>query len=254
MTNQPRYPVKATRTTFRVLEALAPRTRAGVTELATELDLSKSAVHNHLTTLEQLGYVVKRDGEYSLGLRFLEMGERARDTLGFHDTAKPEVDNLTKTTGEVATLHVMEQGREVCAYRGLNGSDKPATIDPGERRPIHSTAPGKAILAHLGRERVTRVLDRHGLSVEAENTLTDPERLRAELQRIRDEGVAFARGEHEDGLQSVAAPIRTGKSHQVAAIAVSGPTDRLSGKRLEEDVTGLVVSTAKGIEVELSSS
>lgn len=253
MTDDPRYPVKATRTTFHILEALASRKTAGVTELATELGLSKSAVHNHLATLEHLGYVVKRDSEYGLGLRFLKMGERARETFGFHETAKPEVDNLAKTTGEVVTLHVLEQGRDVCVSRAHDGAADSAIVVPGERRPIHSTAPGKAILAHSPRDRVSRILDRHGLPAEAENTLTDREQLRAELQRIRDEGVAFAREEHADGLQSVAAPIRVEEGQQVAAVAVTGSTDRLSGKRLEEDVTGLVVSTAKAIEVELSS-
>ncbi|MFC7233137.1 IclR family transcriptional regulator C-terminal domain-containing protein [Saliphagus sp. GCM10025308] len=83
-----------------------------------------------------------------------------------------------------------------------------------------------------------------------ERTVTDPATLRSQLRSIRDRRVAFDRGEQTPDWQCVASAIVV-EGDPVAAISVSGPIERMRGKRLEEDVTGLVVSTAKAIELEL---
>jgi DNA-binding IclR family transcriptional regulator len=247
MSDEP-YPVGATATAMGVIEALGERGEAGVTELARELELSKSAVHKHLRTLERLEYVIGEDGRYRLGFRFLGIGLDVRDRLPLYGMAKPAVDNLSQTTGEITNLMIAEHGRGVYVYQADAGRDPDEPLRAGRRVPLHATAGGKAVLAHLPDDAVDAVVDRHGLSALTEKTTTDPDELRRELRSVRDRGLAFDRGEHRSDWQCVAAPVLA-DDRPLGAITVSGPTGRMSGKTLEEDVAGLVVSASNAVEV-----
>lgn len=247
MSDEP-YPVGATATAMGVIAALAGRGEAGVSELARELDLSKSAVHKHLTTLERLEYVTSEDGRYRLGLRFLGIGLEARDRLSLYYIAKPAVDNLSQTIGEITNLMVPEHGRGVYVHQAAAGRDPDEPLRAGHRVHLHATAGGKSILAHLSREAVDAVVDRHGLPALTEKTITDLDDLRRELRSVRNRGLAFDRGEHRSDWQCVAAPVLA-DARPIGAITVSGPTARMSGKTLEEDVAGLIVSTSNAVEV-----
>ncbi|MEM4780419.1 MAG: IclR family transcriptional regulator [Halalkalicoccus sp.] len=241
------YPVGAAATTIRVTEALADGGEMGVTELATELGLSKSAVHKHLTTLEQLGYVVGEGGRYRLGLGFLSVGLAARDRLVLYRTGRTVADDLAGTTGEITSLVVPESGEGVYAYQATADRERDTWLRIGERAPLHATAGGKAILAHLPTERVAAIVD-GGLPAFTDGTQTEPDRLRRELDSIRERGLAFDRGEYRADWQCVAAPVLV-DGRVIGSITVSGPTERMSGKTLEEDVAGLVVSASNAIEV-----
>lgn len=241
------YPVGATGATFEVLEALSRRYRAGVTELADELERSKGSVHDHLSTLEQLGYVVQEDGAYRLGLRFLELGTAVRRRERLYRVGRREVERLASSSGETASLVVEEGGQGVFVYRAGDGAD--ATLRDGSRVPLYACAAGKAILANRPRAAVGMAL-RGDVEGPTDRTLVDRDELESELQTVRDQGLAFDRGELEAGRRSVAAPIVDDDGRAAGAVAVSGPTDRLSGKRLEEDVPGLVLSSANTITVE----
>ncbi|MFP8889446.1 IclR family transcriptional regulator [Natrialbaceae archaeon A-CW2] len=241
--------VQATATSFAIVEALRTREQAGVTELATELGRSKSAVHNHLSTLETLGYVTSTDGKYRLTHRFLRLGLATRERNPIYVAAKAKLRTLARTTGESVNLVVPEDDHGVYLYRVGNG-DHP--IEEGGSVALHASAAGKAILAYRGHDAVDDFIDRHGLPALTERTVTDPATLRSQLRSIRDRRVAFDRGEQTEGWQCVASAIVI-EDEPVAAISVSGPADRMQGKRLEEDTTGLVVSTAKAIELEVLS-
>jgi DNA-binding IclR family transcriptional regulator len=247
MSDEP-FPVGATATAMGVIGALADRGEAGVSELARELDLSKSAVHKHLTTLERLEYVTSEDGRYRLRFRFLGIGLDVRDRLPLYRIARPAIDNLSQTTGEITNLMVPEHARGVYVHQADAGRDPDEPLRAGHRVPLHATAGGKAILAHLPGKAVDAVVDRHGLPALTEKTTTDPDDLRRELRSVRDRGLAFDRGEHRSDWQCVAAPVLA-DDRPIGAITVSGPIARMSGKTLEEAVAGLVVSTSNAVEV-----
>jgi len=230
------HPVQATATTMRVVEALLDHEVAGVTELATALDLSKGAVHNHLRTLEGLGFVVREDRQYRVGTKFLDLGTRARGQLPVYRAARGEIARLARASGETAALVVPEHDQG--AYTLVAGDEDDETdLREGIRRPLTADAAGKAILSTWPTDEV-----RDLLSAGDETLLT-------ELQTVREQGVVFDRA--PDGVRSVAAPLSGESGRASGAICVAGPADRLSGKRLEEDVTGLIVSSANSISVDL---
>jgi len=242
------HPVGATATTFRVVEELCATGEAGVTELSDRLDLSKSAVHNHLTTLEQLGLVVGDDGSYRLGLRFVDLGMTARDHLEVVTTGRPMVASLAEQADALASIVVPEHGMAAYAYVS---TDDGGHVRPGTHIPLHADAGGKVVLAFWTAEERQEYADEHGLLARTERTITGRSELRNELRSVKDRGLAFDRGEAFADVRSVAAPVRDTEGTPVAAVSVSGPAERLSGKRLEEDLAGLVLSTANDLELAL---
>lgn len=246
------YAIEATETSIRILERLVDaERRLGITQLASDLDLSKSVVHNHLSTLEQLGYVENRDGEYCPALRPLALGERTRAAMRVYQVGRRDVDNLAEATGEVVLLVVEEAGSGVPIQiaSGSNGWSLPYCI--GERVPLHVNAPGKAILASLSDERIESILAETPLETPTDRTVGNPDELRRQLRTIDDDEASFSREEHFPDIISVGAPIRSPTDQRSAALGIVGPADRLNGRYLEEDLSGQVISTAKSIGVAL---
>lgn len=246
--------VDATETTFRILEMLKELDGAGVTELATRLDIPKSTVHNHLVTLQKNEYVVKEGTTYRVGLQFLEFGEHTRNRMKIYDVARPEVKELAEQTGELANLLVEEHGLGVylCRARG----DQAVRVDTyaGMRVHLHCTGLGKAMLAHVTEEKLATILDRRGLAPRTEATITDEDELREELAVIRERGYAVDYGERLSGLRCVAAPVTDDSNHAVGAVSISGPSSRMKGDRLNETIPELVMSAANVIELNMSYS
>jgi DNA-binding IclR family transcriptional regulator len=247
-------PVKSVETAFEVLEALRRLDGAGVTAVATELDVPKSTAYNHLETLEQEEYVVKEGSEYYVGLRFLDLGRYARQREGLYETARPELESLAEETGELVNLLVEEHGLGVylCRVRGDRAVNVAAST--GTRVYLHSTALGKAILAHSSESHVEDVLSERGMPAETERTTTDPDELRTQLTEIRDRGVAFDREERLAGLCCAAVPVIDDDGRPIAAISVSGPKNRMKGDRLESEIPELLASAANVVELNLTYS
>ena len=246
--------VKSVGTTLRIVEMLKELGDAGVTELATALDLPKSTVHNHLVTLERNEFLVKEDDAYRLGCRFLELGAVARDGKPIYRIAKPEVKRLAKETGELSGLIVEEHGRGVFLCRAKGDQAVHVDTYQGKRIHLHTAALGKAVLAYLPDEQVDAIIDRHGLPEMTKRTITDRDELLAELETIRERGIAFDDEERLRGLRSVAAPIRADDDTLLGAISVAGPTSRMQRERFEETLPELIRSAVNVIELNVTYS
>jgi DNA-binding IclR family transcriptional regulator len=118
---------------------------------------------------------------------------------------------------------------------------------------LHATAGGKAILAFFSKEKRTDILDSVGLHAHTKKTITDRQELERELSSVRDQRIAFDREEFISGYQCVASPVIDQNGKSIGAVSVTGNIQHMSGKHLEEDVTGLVISAAKSFENKLLS-
>lgn len=244
--------IKTTQTTFRILETIKNHDEATVSEIAEEFSLSQSSVHNYLKTLERDGYVVKEDSTYRLGLRLLDLGGHVRDKQQIFHSAKDEVTKLAEETGEMTNLLVEEHGRGIYLHRA-NGEQAVASDSYiGHRVHLHNTALGQAILAHLPRERVNEIVDRHGLPETTENTITDRELLFDQLERVREEGVAFDDEERLPGLRCVAKPIIDKDDKVEGAISISAPTSRFQGDRYRSDIPEKLERAVNVIELNIN--
>lgn len=250
-THNPGGTVKSAATLLAVVEGLRDLDGARVTELADHLDVGKSTVHRHLSTLDAHDYVVKEGDEYHLGLRFLGLGEYVRERNPVYEMARPIVDQLAEETEERALFMTEEHGRAVYLYRGLGSHAVRTNSTTGTRRYLHTVAGGKVMLAYLPEYRVDAIIDRWGLPAETPATITDREELDAELEQIRERGVAFNREECIDGLQAVAAPVLGPDGTVIGALSVSGPTHRMKGEWLEEEIPDLLLGSANELELNI---
>ncbi|WP_129115583.1 IclR family transcriptional regulator [Halegenticoccus tardaugens] len=246
--------IGALETSLRVLEALKHLGSAGVTELAKELNIPKSTVYTHLNTLRQNEYVVREGDAYRVGLKFLDLGEHARNRMRVYDVAKSQVDHLAEETGELANLLVEEHGEGVYVYRARGAQAVRVDTHAGMRVKLHCTSLGKAILAFLPKEQVDAIVDRWGLPDRTSRTITDREALDEELAAVRERGFAQDDGERLPGLRCVAAPIVGQNGHAVGAISVSGPTSRMKCEKFTEEIPELVQSAANVTELNMTYS
>lgn len=225
-------PVKTTRTSLRLVREVRRRDGATLTELAETLDLAKSTVHNHLATLTDAGYLVEEDGCYHVGLRFLEFGEHARNRRDLYTPAKIQVYHLAESTNEEANFAVVENGQmySVEYVMGDANPSNPAVgstfLTVGSRFGMHNSAPGKAVLSELPRERVEAIVDRHGLPATTEHTITDREALFEELDAVREQGYAANDEELEVGFRSIAASLTLPDGTVVGSLSIGGPAYR----------------------------
>ena len=227
--------------------------QAGVRELAEYLGTNKSSTHRLLTTLERHGYVAQDPitGKYQLGMRVFEAGAVVLSQMNLRAAARPHLERLARESGEVVHLAVENGGQ--CVY--VDKVEGPQAISMasqlGWRKPLYCTGVGKAMLAHLPQPRIDQVLRAGQLRPLTPNTVTDPDRLAAELEEVRTTGIAYDREEIEVGLRCVAAPIRGANGRVVAAISVAGPAARFGPERLPR-LAQLVGSTAEAISRDLA--
>lgn len=224
-----------------------------VTELADELDLAKSTVHQHLATLCNEGYAIKEDGKYYVGLRFLSIGEYARERHEGYRLAKPLVQQLVDETDERAQFFVEEHRRAIYLYTEAGERAVTANRQTGELRYLHSSAGGKAILAYLDQSDIEDVLKKWGLPRETEHTITDPDELYNELEVVRDQGYSVNKEESIPGLWAIGVPVVV-NGQIIGAFSVSGPRHRIETNWFYEELPSLLLGTANELELKIKYS
>lgn len=241
--------IKAVTTAFEIIECIKELNGAGVTELSKTLNKPKSTVHDYLRSLEEIGYVLNVDGEYTLSTRFLEYGGYVRQNMDLYRIASPEIQRLAVNTGEHANLMVEENGYGVFLYKATG--EKAVQLDTyvGMRVPLQTTSMGKAILAQMPRDRVFEILEQVGMPSVTSRTLSSPDKLLDELSEIRERGYALDDQERVEGMRCVGASLTKTDGTILGAISVSGPSTRFEGETLEAEIPQRVLSTANVIEV-----
>ena len=252
--NTANNPIQAAEITVDVLRGLKEINGGGVTELADHLGMSKSRVHNYLTTLQQEEYVVKEGTAYNVGLRLVGLGTYARHQQEIHQVAKPELESLAEETGDLVNLLVEEYGKGIYLHREQGKDAVEVDSYTGHRVHLHNTALGKAILAELPRERVEEIINHHGLPATTENTITERDRLFDQLDQVREQGVAFDDEERLPGLRCVACAVTDNDGKVHGAISVSGPSSRMQGDRYNEDIPQKLEEATNIISLNMSYS
>lgn len=252
-TTDNQFPIQSGKTMLDIIETLKQLDEATVTEIASELDISKSTAYNHVTTLRSGGYLRKDGTKYKLSFKFLEIGDYSRRRNDVYEIARPEIEKLAAETNEVANLMFEEGGQGVHIYRSRNEVDIHLSNKPGMRVPLHCTSLGKAILAYRSEDRVQEIVNEHGLPPRTEHTITDEDALFEELEKVRERGYALDKEENILGLRCVAVPIHHNE-RVVASISVSGPKRRMKEERFREEVPELLLSKANVIELNIRNT
>lgn len=242
---------------FGVLEELRCLDGATLSELADEVDLSKGALHTHLATLREHGFVEHRGDSYALGQRFLTFGEYVRNSQPLYRAAKSEVDELAMETGECVHLITEENGMESTLYEsfGERAVGRELFMKNREQmgRYLHYSAAGKAILSQFDRADLDALLDRHGLPDRTRHTITDRGEFEEELDRVRERGYAVNDEEDLLGIRAVGSPIVGPDGEVLGALSISAPASRMQGERFTENLPRVVKEYVNIAEVNLQT-
>ena len=242
--------VKTTGTVFQIVETIQELGGASLADLSRELDLAKSTIHDHLSTLESEEYVLQEGQEYTLGLKFLHHGMFAKNQLDVSHVGQPVIEDLAEKTQAGTWIVVEENGRAVPLNKAMGEKGLTTHITVGSRSHLNHLASGKLIMAYLPDEQFEAIIDRHGLPKKTSNTITDVDELRKELDEIREQGVAINDREAAKGVRSIAAPILN-EGEFVGAVCVSGPANRMTKERCYEDIKPLLLEATNEIELKL---
>ncbi|GAB6862531.1 IclR family transcriptional regulator [Haloplanus litoreus] len=243
--------IQAVDNAFEIILALREKEWTGVSELANELELPKSTVHVYLSTLHDIGFLTKKEGKYRLSLRFLELGGNIRQQIDIFRTARHQIDELSNRTGEVANLGVEENGWRVLLYSAEPPEGLFDNAPTGEFKPMHWTALGKALLAQCSDERIEEIVEREGLPAATDHTITDPNRLFEEIERIRERGYSIEDEEHHESIKAIGVPVKHVSDPPLrTAVSISGPKSRIGEGDKVEDLLQEIQSTVNVIELE----
>jgi DNA-binding IclR family transcriptional regulator len=245
--------VKASQLTFAIVELIDELERISVSEVANELSIAKSTAHKHLHTLEENEYLVREDQQYQLSLKYLKFGQHALEKTEIAQISQPVIEQLAAETDEAIWVAIEEHGRVVYVNKALGERAVPSRGGIGERILLHSASIGKVMLAYFSEERIDEIIDQHGLPGLTEKTLTDHEELMAELEKIRERGVAFNDGESLKGLRAVASPIQYA-GEILGAVAIVGTANRMKGEYFREELADLAQGATNEIELKLAYS
>lgn len=252
LSDPPSREVQSVRTGFRIVQTLQALGTATLTDLADELDLAKSTVHNYLATLEREGYVANEEGAYRLGLRFLTHGMAAKQSMGIQRVVDGTLSSL-----ESELAHPVWWVREECGMGIFLDRSIPEAGDEiygriGKRSHLHTHAPGKAILAQSADEYVESIVACHGLPERTWRTTTEVDELSAELDTIRDRGFAASDGEAVLGIESIGVGFEDA-SGRANALGVFGHSHDFAGSHTGETISARLLDAVDSLEANLGT-
>lgn len=222
-----------------IFDAFTPDTDIlGISELSRRTGLAKSTVSRIVGELVDHHFLERADDGVRLGLRLFELGESATRPRDLRKLALATMSDLRLAVRLTVHLAVLE-GSQVVYIEILPARDRPPLGSRvGGRMPAHATGVGKALLAWLDPVALDALID-GGLAKVGPNSITDPARLRRELAKVREEGVAYEREESSPGVACAASAIRAPGGEAIASMSAAGWIRDFDVRRV-----GLAVQTA----------
>jgi DNA-binding IclR family transcriptional regulator len=219
-----------------VLSAIAARPAgASLAELSLQLGLPKSSLHRLLRTLEHGGYLLHRAGHYTPGPEAFRLARTigaASPSADFPACARPVLEWLAGQSGETVMLSVLSDARTESVYVEVIESEAPLrfSLRRGNRRPLFSTASGKAMLAFCPPDEQRRYLEQADFLQFTQET-TGRRAMPPLLDEARTRAVVFDRNGIVDGASGVASPCLDREGVLFCAVSVAGPTERIEAHR-----------------------
>jgi len=229
----------------------------GVSEVASELGLTRSTAHRYIATLARLGYLHQDPAtrKYNLGPRVLDLGFTAINSMELRDVAAPHLRRLCDETGNTVNMAILDDVDIVYVERFRASRRHQNEIDldlhVGSRLPAYCTSMGKVLLAFLPHAERDELLDRITFARRGPNTLTSKTALLADLRRIRETGIAVNNEELAYGLRSVAVPVFSAGGEVVAALNLAAHRTMVSLDDLIARLGPIMQRTAAGISAQL---
>ncbi|CAM04917.1 IclR family transcriptional regulator [Saccharopolyspora erythraea NRRL 2338] len=215
-----------------VLLGEAPRGMT-LSELARRAGYPVSTTHRLLTSIAREDFaVLDEERRWNLGLRLFELGQRVLHARGFTELATPVLRRITRETGEPTLMAVLDGHSQLYVHYVEGTRQVQITGEPGQRGPLHATSMGKCLIAFASEQAREELLETVELPPLGPRTITDRQRFREEIERVRRDGYAIADEEHEEGILAIGVPVLNPAGIAVAAVSSAAPAFRSSVEEL----------------------
>ncbi|MDQ0219259.1 IclR family transcriptional regulator [Peribacillus cavernae] len=222
-------------------------------DLHRKLGLSKASLQRILNTLVLYGIVDKNEERktYRLGIELYFLGHLVEKNSNILSIANPHMKDLNKLFDETVSLSIIHQNQRKCIGYVASNHELMALTYIGQYSPLYAGASAKALMAYLSDQELNEILD--GLTLEpiTKETITDKEKLKKEIQTIREQGFAISNSERVVGSFSISSPIIDRFNKVIAAITLMIPTVRVDESKMETYIKH-VKETASIISQKLS--
>lgn len=207
----------------------------GVREAARIAGFSSSTTGRIMSSLRDLGLLVQdsETRQYTLAGKVLAWAEVYSATVDVRRVAQPFIFDLQRLTGETISLYILEGAERVCVERLESEKNVRVVARVGRYLPLHAGSAGKLFLAYLPDEKRETILENEVRELFTPHTITDADELRRQAMLIRQAGYSISHGEWTIDASGVAAPIFDQRGQIIAALTVSGPSQRFFPENLE---------------------
>jgi IclR family transcriptional regulator, pca regulon regulatory protein len=211
------------------------RPRLTMTEVASLCGLTRAAARRYLITLEYLGYVTSDRKMYALTPKVLRLGQSYMHSARLPRIVQPELHKLAYGLKEASSAGVLEGADVICIAATSAGRVVSSTLQPGTRVPAYCTANGRVLLSSLPQADLDAWIAKQTFAPLTPSTITNPDRLRAEIARARQQGYATVDQELELGLRTISVPLKSYRGEVLAAMNISVHAARVSMDQLVND-------------------
>lgn len=211
------------------------RPRLTMTEVASLCGLTRAAARRYLITLEYLGYVTSDRKMYALTPKVLRLGQSYMHSARLPRIVQPELHKLAYGLKEASAAGVLEGSDVICIAATSAGRLVSATLQTGTRVPAYCTANGRVLLSSLPQASLDAWIAKQTFAPLTPSTITNPERLRVEIERARQQGYAVVDQEMEPGLRTISVPLKSYRGEVLAAMNISVHAARVSMDQLVND-------------------
>jgi IclR family pca regulon transcriptional regulator len=220
-----------------------------LSDVARRTDLTRAAARRFLLTLVDLGYVRSDGKHFALTPRVLELGYAYLSSLSLPEIAEPHLERLAAQVRESSSVSVLDGDEIVYVGRVPTSRIMRVSINVGTRFPAYATSMGRVLLAT--RDDLEDYLARADIRPLTPRAIADAGALRTELEKVREQGYALVDQELEEGLRSIAVPVRDANGRVVAAVNVSAHASRASKDAVRRELLPPLQDTASRIEADL---
>jgi IclR family pca regulon transcriptional regulator len=204
------------------------RPRLTISEVAARTGLTRAAARRYLITLTHLGYVSQDRKLFGLTAKVLRLGQSYMRSARLPRVVRPELHRLAHAMKEASSAGVLDGNDVICVAATTAGRVVSATLQPGTRVPAYCTSNGRVLLASLPPAEIDAWIDRQSLQPLTPHTVTRPDHLRGEIERVRAQGYAAVDQELEVGLRTIGVPLKNFRGDVVAALNISVHASRVS--------------------------
>lgn len=246
------YTVQAVSNAIDILELLGDYDHElSVSEIVSQLSLTKSNVQKLLSNLESYGYVEhnRYTGNYRLGVKIFQISQAYINKLNLIEVSHHYMNLLKNQLNESVYIGVLRQKRIV--YLEVVETDASVRVRPriGNIGPAYATAMGKAHLLAMSDKEIEDFFENRSFESYTKNTIKSLDDLKNHIKSIKSLGYAIDDEEYENGVCCIAAPIYDFLGNVIAAISITAPKERVDDNRLQKEIIPAILDVSK----ELSS-